>query len=166
LPGKDEMTGAVCFSADQARVAAVARRGRALYVWDTNTGEGRRWALAGAATCVAFHPSGGLLAVGFQDGAVVLYDALTLAVTGRLGRHESAIDVLAFHGGGRRLASGGEGVVKIWDVEGGTDLLELPLPERTAHARELLFVEDELVANVAGLTRQLVRWDGAPLPAR
>ena len=79
-----------------------------------------------------------------------------------LRKHESAVDHLAFHADGRRLASSCEGAVKVWDVERGVNVLELAMPERTARTRQLLFAGDELIANVDGASGQLLRWDGRP----
>jgi WD40 repeat protein len=146
-------------------VAAISRRGRSLSVWDVKTGAVTRQTLPVVATCLSYHPSGGMLGVGFQDGTVALC-VPALGLMKKLGKHESAVEQLAFHGGGQRLASSSEGAVKVWDVERGLDLLELALPERTARVQQLQFVGDELMVNASGLTNHLTRWNGAALPAR
>ena len=56
--------------------------------------------------------------------------------------------------------------MKIWDVERGREVLELLIPGTNSRARQLTFVNDSLLANVDGVTRRRVRWDGSALPAR
>src|SRR5262249_44718108 len=109
---------------------------------------------------------GGAAAVGFESGAVALYDVETLVGLKWLGKHEAAVAHLAFHRSARRLASSCEGAVKVWDVERGQEGLGLAFPKRTDNLTQLLFVGDDLLANGASSPGRLVRWDGSPVPAR
>jgi WD40 repeat protein len=166
LPAKNPLDGPVCFSPDDVLVAATSAKPPALYVWNADTAEVKRRALAVAPTCVRFDPSGKLLALGLKDGSLALHDVQTLDEVRLMRRHESSVDAVSFHGNGRRLASSSEKTVKIWDVERGREVLELLIPSPSARVRQLVFVDDSLLANVDGAKRQRLRWDGSPVPGR
>jgi WD40 repeat protein len=62
-------------------------------------------------------PGGRALASGHRDGSVKLWDSVTGANRGTLGKHAGEIRALASTADGRTLASGSwDGTVKLWDV--------------------------------------------------
>src|SRR5262249_5097149 len=92
----------LAFSAD-GRVLAVGGYGRAVRLWDTETGTERSGLGAGAEAgrCVAFSRAGKLLAVGGsggrrQPGAVTIWDWEARRRLMTLHGHASGITVLAF----------------------------------------------------------------------
>jgi WD40 repeat protein len=67
--------------------------------------------------CLAFNPSGSLIAVGQGDGSVTLVDTTKMEVLTSFEAHSGAITSLVFSTDGSILISGGEdGVVKMWGV--------------------------------------------------
>ena len=89
--------------------------------------------------CVAVHPRGDLLAAGYNDGSLVLWDLETGQPVRRLTGHGSSVDrcssgnegvhSVAWGGDGARLASGGDdGTVRVWDVAAGCELHRLKAP--------------------------------------
>jgi WD40 repeat protein len=165
LPSKSTLTWLVRFAPRGGRVAAISLDRRSLRSWDLVTGEESSCPLESIASCLEFSPDGKRLLVGCEDGSILLHDAATAARVRRLGSHTTGLHCLAFHGGGARAASAGEGVIKIWDVERGQCLLDLPMDVGNIRAIQLLFVKDELVATIIG-AHQFARWDGAPWQPR
>ena len=72
--------------------------------------------------CLAFSPSGKLLASGGDDSRVILWNVETCARVHTLAGpegHRGRVKSLTFSRDGRFLASGGGETVKIWDVQRG-----------------------------------------------
>lgn len=112
-------------------------------VWEVGTGrELRSWKLSQSAVySVAFSPDGGRLAAGtgtiyysFDDpdrSAVYVWDAATGRQLDRLSGHRQRVTAVAFHPGGRELASAdgtwfhrgprpaGPGAINLWDADTG-----------------------------------------------
>jgi WD40 repeat protein len=66
---------------------------------------------------LAFAPDGRMLAVGYKDGSVSLWETASARERRRLVGHRLAVTSLQFAPGGRWLASGNvDGTVLIWDV--------------------------------------------------
>ena len=77
---------------------------------------------AGAGS-VAFDVTGSLLAAGFADGTIRLYDAATGEGLRIWSGHTPAVGTVAFHPQGKLLASGSDGgTVCIWDVATAREL--------------------------------------------
>jgi WD40 repeat protein len=74
-----------------------------------------------AVTCLAFDPTGRVLASGSADTTIILWDAPAFERGVRLtGGHTRGVRTLAFSPDGTRLASGGaDGSLLIWDVAQG-----------------------------------------------
>jgi WD40 repeat protein len=69
----------------------------------------------GRITALAVSADGSLCASGGEDASIVLWDARALRIQARLGRHEQAIDALAFTPDGRTLVSIADRV-QLWNV--------------------------------------------------
>ena len=102
---------------------------------------------------VAYSPDGRTVAAGLDSGQVVLLDAQTLAVVGRLEGHGAPVNGLGFAPDGRTIASvGGDLTVRLWDPETAQERLSL----RSEQPVRLAFSPDG---------RTLVNWydRGSPL---
>lgn len=108
----------VAVSDDLRRVAAVGGRGF-VCVWDAEGRPLAQWQAKDLRpTCIDVRADGGAVAVGDQDGKVVVFD-----VAGRnrvdLAGHKSNILALQWSHAGAGLASGdSDGTVNLWDVAG------------------------------------------------
>jgi WD40 repeat protein len=69
---------------------------------------------------------GDKLALGYEDGRLRMIDTATGTESVELPAHTSPIRTCAFLLGGRRLITGDESAVRLFDVESGTMLVELP----------------------------------------
>jgi WD40 repeat protein len=108
-------------------ITAVGQLGRRLVGWDLFKGQ-ELFALPlsghqpGAA---AFSADGRQLAIA-HGGHVLVRDAVTGAEIQKLHGHPSAIHALAFAPDGKRLVSGGgDGALRVWDVQAGRPVLTL-----------------------------------------
>jgi WD40 repeat protein len=121
LNGHAESVSRVVFSPDGKRLASSS--GPEVKVWDAETGRelhSLQGSGGGAYTGLAFDPEGKLLAAGGRD--VKVWNA----VSGQeLYTLERGGWVVAFSRDGKRLASlsGSSGIVKVWDVQTGWELL-------------------------------------------
>jgi WD40 repeat protein len=70
-------------------------------------------------SALAFSPDGNLLAAGYEDMRVVLYDAQTGEPIRVLRGHTGGVYDVAFSPDGRLLASGAGDGTMLWDVETG-----------------------------------------------
>ncbi|HEY3833159.1 MAG TPA: TIR domain-containing protein [Acidimicrobiia bacterium] len=68
-------------------------------------------------TSIAFTPNGRLLAVGLEDGRVLLVDPTTATVSASIIANHGNVDMLAFNSSGTALAIGGsDATVTLWDL--------------------------------------------------
>src|SRR5262249_38802197 len=114
---------AAALAGDERTLATVeADRGR---LWDPLTGEEKgevRSNTAGAGkgslfTTAALSPDGRVLAVGRQDGTLLLWNASEPTSPVVLGTHRSAVTALLFTPDGKSLLSGGlDACVRFWDM--------------------------------------------------
>jgi WD40 repeat protein len=158
----------LAFSPD-GRVLAVAGRGSAVELWNTETSTVLPGLGDGAETgpCIAFSPAGKLLAVSdwrdpHRRGAVTIWDwerrRRLITLYGRSG----GITVLAFAPDGTRLASGDSaGIVKLWDVATGRERASLPACQLgTGGVTAMVFSPDGALLVTAGFVDRSVRiWD-------
>ncbi len=108
------------------RTAGLPDRGNPVRLWDAGTGRevrpfpaepGHALLDHGGAGCVAFSPDGKTVAAGEWDGTVVLHDAETGAVRGRLEGHRGPVRSVVFSADGRRLASSSADLTAlVWDL--------------------------------------------------
>jgi hypothetical protein len=153
---------AVAFSPDGSLVAAVDLK--RLEIWRTAT----RTLLAGralghAGTTVAFAPGGALLAVGRDDGSVLVVDATNGAVEHVLRPIGASNVSLAFSPDGTLLTGSVSGIVQRWDATSGAPVGD-PLLVAAAPVASISFGRDPDLFATAGLSDGLVKlWTTAPL---
>lgn len=112
-----------------------------ILVWDIKTGEivarlkdgltpGAHSAPTSQApatvTVVAYHPDSEIVASGYSDGSVKVWDLASSSVVMSFSGHKSAVSVLKFDGTGARLVSGSQdSSVIMWDLVGEEGLFKL-----------------------------------------
>jgi WD40 repeat protein len=123
-------------------------------VLDATSGEVRRREVVNRAATVATSPSSDVLAIGRDDGAVLLLDLDTLEPLGPpLAGHTEAVRAVAVSDDGQILASvADDGTVRLWDLPGRRSLGP-PLP--TVAAGDLPAVSGGSLAFTADGTRLL-----------
>jgi RNA polymerase sigma factor (sigma-70 family) len=118
----------VTFSPDGKRLASVEGVPGVAVVRSADSGKQiHLWAIQGMRVhSLAFAPDGKVLALGTQDGSVLLWpsDQLQDAKERQLSVEKSAVDAVAFTPDGKRLVTSGDGNVRIWDVATGKQIIE------------------------------------------
>jgi WD40 repeat protein len=119
FPTKGRRWIGTAFSRDGKLLASCNEEKKRVTMWNTATGnEVCSWNIQSGASVSAFHPDGKLLAVGGQDGSILLHDAVTGKQLRALGGHLGAIHSLQFTPNGKTLISSGQdGVLRLWDPE-------------------------------------------------
>jgi WD40 repeat protein len=101
-----------------ASLIASGGTGGQIYLIDRATGHIRKLPMNGGPVGqIAFDPNGRILAGGYGNGAIVLWDVASATKLGTLRGNTSSVLSLAFNATGSRLASGGtDGTVRLWNV--------------------------------------------------
>ena len=173
LQGHEGFISTVAFSPDSRYLASSASDGT-VQMWDASTGEKRSgFAFEPApnlntgaplwTTGLSFSPDGRTLAVGSEDGSIVLVNAAT-GVSPRTLRGHTGIIVsrgLQFAPDGKTLASGSfDGTVRLWDVASGAQRSEL-----RAHGLRVLALafspDSAYLASTSDQGGQLLLWNVA-----
>ena len=112
--------GTATFSPDGSTLAYPARDGvnielRDVASWIPATIRGRDG--VSFLSCLTFSPDGALIAAGYGDGAIILWDVATRTPATTLTGHSDEVYSVAFSPNGSTLASGsGDKTVMLWDV--------------------------------------------------
>lgn len=117
----------VDFSPNERLLATAHREDRAVRIWDANTGDPihKLQGHEGWCQAVLFSPDGSCLASASRDATVKLWNPETGRLLHTLEGHTSEVYSLAFSPDGRRVFSGAERAVLIWDVASGRQLMRL-----------------------------------------
>jgi WD40 repeat protein len=115
-----------------------------------------------AVTAVAFRSDGKMLAAGNSAGQIHLIDPATGKIVKPTAvSHTSAVTGLAFHPGGAVLASSSKDrTVKLWDANGGGQLISLD--GHTAWVQGVVFLEKGTRLATVGADQTVRVWDLTP----
>jgi len=126
LEGQKGLITAVAYSPDGKRIVS-GGSDKNIKVWDAETGAEIMTLLGHSGTifCIAYSPDGRWIVSGSADKTLRIWNADDGAEARILQGHKGTIWSLGISPDSRRLVSGGHGVVKIWDIETGSELLTL-----------------------------------------
>jgi WD40 repeat protein len=149
----------VVYSPDGRLVATGVSR--PVKVWDARTRKLRAVCPRQAfVQSFAFAPGGRILAAGYIDGLVVLWDAWTGTQRKVLRGHTDQVMAVAFLPDGRTLATAGwDPAARLWNIETGT--LKLLLKGHTKGLWTLAVSPDGSTIATAGEDREVRLWDPA-----
>jgi WD40 repeat protein/serine/threonine protein kinase len=127
---------ALTFSPDGKFLASgatshVTRVPRTLRVWERETGEiklNQKKPTGVRIEQLAYSPDGRFLAVGDRDGSLELWDLIDGEKLYDFQGNPGGVGALAFSPDCTTLASGGQDVVRLWDVATGRELISIPRP--------------------------------------
>jgi WD40 repeat protein len=75
---------------------------------------------------MALSPNGEIVASGYEDGKVILWDIETKKVISKWTGHSNVVWALCWSADGERVASGsGDGTARVWDVKRGKNILTI-----------------------------------------
>ena len=112
---------------------------------------------------MAYDDNAELLAVGLDDGDILLWDLKSRKVMHRLIGHAFRVEVLQFSNNGRRLLSASlDTTCRLWDVKSGESLLVL---EHPGQVQDAAFSPDESLIATANANGRVRIWS-APRDSR
>ena len=151
---------AISFSADGGALACQAPDG-SVQLWDAATGDVLPSPVAPgkACTCLAFSPTGSLLAVALKEEyVVILYDWRTGKEQRQLWGHRAAVACMTFTADGKTLATGSEDqTAKLWDVQAGRE--KAGLLGHTDAVLAIAIAPGGKTIATGGADHQVVLWD-------
>lgn len=166
LVGHDADVRGVAFRPGQAQLASADAGGTVLW-WDARSvAQLGRLGQGSPVNAMAWDPSGApTLAVGSEDGRIVLWDVEARAPRAVLSRPASLVRVMAWSPDGRTLATAGidetgDRGVQLWDVASGQPSGP-PLVGHQARVFSLAFSPDGSTLASAGRDRTVMLWDMA-----
>ena len=148
--------GDLYFSPDGRRLAALGccQGGSSVAIWEARSGRALRAPrLAGHASTLAFSPDGRLLAVGTEDGQVVLWNVVDGTRSGPpIQVATGAINPISFSPDGRLFAaSAGDGTATLWDVRTRKRLANtFPVDQASVPVARFTPAGDLLIENTVG----------------
>jgi serine/threonine protein kinase/WD40 repeat protein len=149
------MPDLVRFSPDGARLAGTEVGGSTVRVWELTSGQVTTTLLASnKVNYLAWNHDGTLLATGFLDGSISLWEMPAGRLLSNLEGHEARVTALAFAHAGDLLASEGwDNTLRLWDVARGRQLVLYQCQDTVLH-----FSADDrtLAAAVEGDTAKLL----------
>ncbi|MCS6846200.1 MAG: hypothetical protein RMN52_00625 [Anaerolineae bacterium] len=160
----------------------VEARGSLLDAWQANLRRAFLHAHTGRVSSVAFSPDGRTLALGSEDGVIVLWDVSDRGAARPIGNplksHTGSVESVAFSPDGKTLASGSDdNTIVLWDVSerGAARPIGAPLKVHTGSVESVAFSPDGKTLASGSLDLTIVLWDvsergaarpiGAPLKA-
>lgn len=126
IPDHPHAVLVTAFSPDMSSVMALTWD--TLYLWDSRTGHpiGQVGDFAGEAYYAAFSPDGETIAVGTDDGSLLIIETDSLTVRATLKGPQVSIYVVGFSPDGQLIAAGSlDDTVAVWDVSSEQNLLTL-----------------------------------------
>jgi len=132
IPSTDVTLYAMEYSPDGRFLAVnhtpMNRADSSLRVYRVADASEQKLPIAGPVGGFAFSRSGGRLAYSDLNGRIVVLETAGWTELRRVEGHQGGVSSLAFHPGGRYLASSGhDGCAKIWDAEKATLVSTLPI---------------------------------------
>jgi WD40 repeat protein len=160
----DDLYGplALAFSPD-SRLLMADGIGPKAWLWATRSGKKLRvFGKRGDATTdvdalsIAFSPDGRMVAEGFEDGQVQIWNPSTGSLLQTLQAHSAQVNAVAFSPDGRMLATGSaDGTVKFWDADFKLKATLIPCGDDA-----LVFYPDGTYSAPDGVRDKLVLVDG------
>ncbi len=140
-------------------ISLSASSGGMWVVWDTTTGAIiNRFDEDSDITSAALSPDAQLVAVGLEDGTVVIRDARVGNIAHRIPAHINNVLALAFSPDGQMLASGGRDLsLKLWDVDTGDMIRQFAGHSGSIHS--IRFSSDSRQMISGSRDRTAILWD-------
>ncbi len=137
-----------------------------IHVWDFGTGKLSQRLLdkgRGGANSIAFAPRGNVLAAGYTNGTVCLWDTSTGKLATIYGREAAGVRAIAFSPDGRLLAAGGYlPALRVWEAGTGKLLFKHDKSEALSQVTSLAFSPDGKLLATGGSGYPVVLWNVAP----
>ena len=137
-----------------------------IHIWDVAAGKLVHRLLnpkAGGANSVAFAPRGAILAAGYSEGKVCLWDTSTGKLTATYGDGAARVGAVAFSPDSRLLVEGGyKPALRVWEAGTGKLLFKHDTSEALPEVVSLAFSRDGKRLAAGSSHRTVVLWKVAP----
>ena len=124
LPTHGNWVIAAGFSADGQRAYSASRNGEA-HIWDSEARVVSAATDVGDVSAAAWEVNSGFLAVGDQQGQLMIWDVSSAEPTRVIDAHDGAINALVWNASGDQLATADNNIIRLWDVATGRNLADL-----------------------------------------